>query len=571
VSDFHPTNRPPHRTAVRWIRWDWLLFGLLCLGTVAYWSFQYQPFVLPNNDYYSFERVATSLGNGELPRSFKRTPVFPLLMAGLSRVMPEPHPELHAALVLNMAFSIGSLVLLFWLSSRLLGAGALLVPVLFATTAQFHSMALQPLVEPSLGFFCLLTLVLFHRRSPWQYLAAAGAALSRSEASTLILVLFVLNWRADRRFWRHMALASLAAVPMLAWTAAGAVRGSGAGFYLELMKGMGWAAAPGFLLSCVQEPFAGWFVGGGVLLAPFLVLAVAPTLVGVVIGLREFRREAIAMLAFFGLSVAVIVLFGIEKPRYTYPSGWILLFFFATGALYLLETGFRHLDARLASRSGTSIALMVAASALFLLVVLLWVWYMARLPHVAPFAADLLFLALALGLVRTQLWRIRQHRLWIATCGLFLAFLTPVVAGGIASKQLGLFQIRYANYSSHLLAPWLEENLGPRDRVVLLHPTHIRFLTDLGPERFQKFLKMEAENAAELAVEMREKGLTHVAYTYRRQATNPAANFYYRRKKTHLAEEFRGGGQVAGFEHLATLPLPEILDRSAVQIYRVLQ
>ena len=140
--------------------------------------------------------------------------------------MPGPHPELHAALVLNMAFSIGSLVLLFWLASRLLGAGALLVPVLFATTAQFHSMALQPLVEPSLGFFCLLTLVLFHLRSPWQYAAAAAAALSRSEASTLIPVLFLINWRFggcnrrfEGRFWRHAALAGLASIPFLAWAA----------------------------------------------------------------------------------------------------------------------------------------------------------------------------------------------------------------------------------------------------------------------------------------------------------------------------------------------------------------
>ncbi len=567
MSDFHPTDRPPHRTAVRW---DWLLFGLLCLGTVAYWSLQYHPFVLPNNDYYSFERVATSLGSGELPRSFKRTPVFPLFIAGLSPAMPGPHPELHAALVLNMAFSIGSLVLLFWLASRLLGAGALLVPVLFATTAQFHSMALQPLVEPSLGFFCLLALVLFHLRSPWQYAAAAAAALSRSEASTLILVLLLVNWRFEGRFWRHAVLAGLASIPFLAWAAAGAVRGSGASFYLELMKGMGWAAAPGFLVSCVREPFAGWFVGGGILLVPFLVLAVAPTLVGIGVGLREFRREAIAMLAFLGLSVAAIVLFGIEKPRYGYPTSWIVLFFFATGALHLLETGFRRLAPRLASRPWPP--LLLAAVASWLLALGLWLWYMGRLPHlphVAPFAADLLYLALALGLVLSQLWGIRRQRLWWAACFLFMALLTPVVAGGIASKQLGLFHIYYANYSSYLLAPWLEENLGPRDRAVLLHPTHIRYLTDLGPERFEKFLKMRAENAAELAAEMREKGLTHVAYTYRHRVTNPAAGFYYRRKKTHLAEEFRGGGEVAGFEHLATLALPEFLDRSAVQIYRV--
>ncbi len=565
MSSFHHDDPPPRDATVRW---DWLLLGLLCLGTVAYWSVQYHPFVVPNNDYYSFERVAKAFGDGELPKSFKRAPIFPLLMAGLAPAMPEPHPELHAALVLNMAFSIGMLVLLFRLASKLLGAGALLVPVLFATTGQFHAMGLQPLMEPSLGFFCVRTLVLFQARSPWQYAAAAAAALSRYEAAMLIPVIFLLNWRAERRFWKHAVMSGLASLPRLAWFAAGAIRGSGGSFYLEVMKGIGWTIAPGFLLTSIREPFAGWFVGGGVLIVPFLVLAVVPTVAGIAVGLREFRREAIAMLGFLGLSAAVIVLFGSEKPRYVYPTVWIVQLFFAAGALSLLEAGFRRLAPRLAS--GAQLAIVLAAAALWLLALGPWLWYMGRLPHIGPFAADLLFLALALGLVGIQLWRIRRERLWLAACGLFLALLTPVVAGGIASKELGLFQIYYANYSSYLLAPWLEENLGPRARVVLLHPTHIRYLTELDRGRFEKFLKMGAENAAELAAEMREKGLTHVAYTYRYRVTTPIAGFHYRRKKTHLAEEFREGGEVAGFEHLATLPLPEFLDRSPVQIYRVL-
>lgn len=567
MSSFHHDDPPPQDATVRW---DWLLLGLLCLGTVAYWSVQYHPFVLPNNDYYSFERVAKAFGDGELPKSFKRAPIFPLLMAGLAPAMPEPRPELHAALVLNMAFSIGMLVLLFRLASSLLGAGALLVPVLFATTGQFHAMGLQPLMEPSLGFFCVVTLVLFQARSPWQYAAAAAAALSRYEAAMLVPVLFVLNGRAERRFWKHAVLSALASLPLLAWFAAGAIRGSGGSFYLEVMKGIGWTIAPGFLLTSIREPFAGWFVGGGVLIVPFLVLAVVPTVVGIAVGLRKFRREAVAMLGFLGLSAAVIVLFGSEKPRYVYPTVWIVQLFFAAGALYLLEAGFRRLAPRVASRAGLTSVLIVAAAALWLLALGPWLWTMGRLPQIGPFAADLLFLALALGLVGIQLWRIHRERLWLAACGLFLALLTPVVAGGIASKQVGLFQIYYANYSSYLLAPWLEENLGPRDRIVLLHPTHIRHLTELDRERFEKFLKMGADSAAELAPEMREKGLTHVAYTYRHRVTTPIAGFHYRRKKTHLAEEFREGGEVAGFEHLATLPLPEFLDRSPVQIYRVL-
>ena len=229
-------------------RRGWWLLGILCLGTVAYWSVQYHPFVLPNNDYHSFERAAQSLASGELPAKFKRGPIFPSLMAVLAPVMPgphphpdpkpepdpepHPHPELHAALVLNMAFSIGVLILLFRLASPLLGAGALLVPALFATSEQFHAMALQPLVEPSLGFFCVLSLVLFQARSPWQYAAAAAAALSRSEAATLIPVLFLLNWAHDRRFWKHAALAALASIPFLAWVA----RGRDAGIRCDLLS-----------------------------------------------------------------------------------------------------------------------------------------------------------------------------------------------------------------------------------------------------------------------------------------------------------------------------------------------
>jgi len=433
-------------------------------------------------------------------------------------------------------------------------------------------MALQPLVEPSLGFFCLLALVLFHLRSPWQYAAAAAAALSRSEASTLILVLLLVNWRFEGRFWRHAALAALASIPFLAWMGVGAMRGSGANSYLALMKGMGWAIAPDFLVSCYREPFAGWFLTGFDLRVAFLVLAVVPTVTGVVVGLRGFRREAIAMLAFLGLSVAVIILFGINKSRYVYPTEWIVLFFFAAGSLRLLEAGFRLLPPCpwLASRAG--LTALLASVALWLAALGLWLWSVGKLTHVAPLAANLLYSALALGLVLALLCWIRQKpgQLWWAACCLFMALLTPVVVGGIASRERGLFTVQYANYSSYLLAPWLEENLGPMDRVVLLHPTHIRYLSSLGSGRLVKFSKMRAENSAELATEMKENGLTHVAYTYRRPARNPSAALYDRRKKTSLAEEFRGGGEVPGFEHVTALPLPAILDRYPVQVYRVL-
>jgi hypothetical protein len=564
-----PSARPPARGTAS--RLDWLLFGILCLATIACWSAQYHPFVVPNNDYYSFERSAQALGSGTLPASFKRAPVFPLLFGLLARALPLPesHPELHAALVLNMAFSIGALALLFLLAARSLGSGALLVPILYATTEQFHDMALQPLAEPSVGFFCLLTLVLFQARSPWQYAAAAAAALARYEAATLIPVLFLLNWWRDGRLLAHAARSALASLPLLAWIGLGAMRGSGGSSYLRLMEGMGWTLAPSFLWRTVREPFAGWFVVNGAFEALFLALAAFPTVAGVVVGWREFRREAVAMLAFLGLSVTTVVLFGIDKPRYVYATEWIVFFFFSAGALRLIEAGHR----RLAPRLEASPALRPLLVAVPLALVALGVWILGKvsIPEARAPVVDLAFLALALALALVHLWRARQQRFWLAACCLLVAVITPVAAGGIAAKQRGLFRIYYASYSSHLLATWLEENLQPADRVVLLQPTHIRFLTGLDSGRFEKFSKMRAESAAELAAEMKAKGLTHVAYTYRHAPRNPAAEYYYRTKKTYLAEQFRDGGEVAGFEHVATLAPPEVLHRSPVQVYRVLR
>jgi hypothetical protein len=534
---------------------------------------------------------------------FKRGPIFPSFMALLAPAMPEPHPELHAALVLNMAFSLGTLVLLWRLASPLLGAGALLVPILFATAEQFHAMGLQPLVEPSLGFFCVLALVLFQARSPWQYAAAAAAALSRSEASTLIPILFVLNVLdfgcdtgrgcgssvADRargrRFWKHAVLAALAGIPFLTWMGIGSMRGSGASSYLRLMEGMGWQFAPDFLVTCYREAFAGWFLAGFDLRPAFLVMAIVPTVAGVVVGLREFRREATALLAFLALSVAVIIVFGISKSRYVYPTEWIVFFFFAAGALRLLEIGFRFLAPWFGRRaelrapfplpwlaSHAEVLLLLGGAVLWLAALGLWCRSIWKFSHVTPIVVDLLYATFVLGLVVTLLGAIRRKppRLWLAASCLFMTVVTPVLVGGLAAKERGLFRIYYANYSSYLLAPWLEENLGPLDRVVLLPRSQVDFLTDLDLSRTNRFSNMQAENSEELAKEMREKGFTHVAYTYRLPAGNPASAHYNRKKKYHLALEFSGGGEVPGFEHVATLPLPAILDRPAVQVYKVL-
>jgi hypothetical protein len=68
---------------------------------------------------------------------------------------------------------------------------------------------------------------------------------------------------------------------------------------------------------------------------------------------------------------------------------------------------------------------------------------------------------------------------------------------------------------------------------------------------------------------MREHGFTHVAYTYRKPVHNPAAGYYHRTLRAFVADPFRDGADVPGFEHVATLKVPPDVEESDVQVYRL--
>jgi hypothetical protein len=379
-----------------------------------------------------------------------------------------------------------------------------------------------------------------------------------------------LNWAFEGRFWRHLGLAALASFPFLAWVGLGALSGSGGSFYFSLMSEMAWEFPPRFLVLCFKEPFRGWYSPSGPRAALGVLVVGVPLLAGVWFALREFRREAIAMLGFVVLSTVTIVLFGVNKPRYVHPTQWIPLFFFVLGGFRLLQRLSRPLGQGLPFR--TRPVLVTAAALLWGSSFALGFRALGRQSAVVPLAGDLAFLALCLVLVVVGVGRVarRPPGMGIAAACLFLALLTPLVAGGIGAKQDVLFKIHYANYSSRLLATWLEENLGAGDRIVLLPRSHMLHLTNLDPRQLAVFANLEAENLDELVSEMRANGLTHAAYTYRRPAKTADESYYYRTKKTHLAEFFRSGGEVQGFEKVATLELPDVLERSAVQVYRLL-
>ena len=548
------------------------LLGLLSLGLLAYWIQQYQPFFLPNNDFPSFERTARSLAMFELPSSFQRMPIYPALMGWVAAFLPEPHPYLNAALILNIGFSLATLWLLFVFAKQAFGRGAVLVPLLFAVTTQFHSMGLQPLVEPSLGFFVVLAFVLFQRRSGWQWVAAFAAALSRYEAAMLIPVFVIAGFVEDRRFWRPVLLGALASSGLLLWAGLGALHGSGGSTYLDMMKGMGFEAAPGFLERSLKEPFRGLYrgsLGPGFLF--FVVLVGLPLAIGVARGLRTFRREALALLGFTAACLLVIVVFGISKARYVYPTEWVWLLFFVAGIVSVAEAVARNAPAALSRRTPAALSVL-AALGLLAIAVARWVPRLLAEEPSLPAAPDLAFGALCVATATAWGWRAlaTQPPAVGRAVGLGLAaLLVPLIGGGLQGKRSEAYKVRYASYGSWVAAQWLGEHLAPGERALALGRSHVLHLTGLEPRQIVHFGSLEANRVEDLASEMAQRDIEYAIYTWRKPLQTPSDGYYHGKLKAFLAEELRSGGDIPGLEHIATLPLPAELGRDPVQIYRL--
>lgn len=543
----------------------------LALGCVAYWAAQWQPFVLPNNDYYSFERLAREIASGSFPSSFKRMPVFPALMALGAPFAPGPHPYLQAALAWNMALSAGQLLLLHWMAERWIGRGAIVATALLAANVQFHVMALDALVEPTLGFFVLLSFALLLARSRWQYAAAALAALCRYEIAALAAVLFLVNLAWERRFWRHALPAGLAVVPCFAWALGGVLTGGGgSGFYLELMEGMGFTPATDFLVRVVKEPFAGWYQSRLVpLFFVFLVAVPVPIAVGAVRAGRRSPRDAVALGAFLAITTGAVVAFGISKARYVYPGSWILLLWFAMGALHLAGwlrgVAAEWLPGALRLPAGAGAALALAAFGYRSLELL------AREGHAVPFALDLAFAGVAVLVGAVGVARGVGRRPFAGAAALgALALIVPVQAGGIARKERIVFEMAQANASAAVLARWIERHMEPDETLLTLHSSQVRFLAPgVRSAQLRSYGSLRAETLEELAREMRAEGIEYAAYTWRKPVQTPSDAVYYRDLKTWLAEQFAFDRPLPGFEPVATLEVPVAFDRPPVRIYRL--
>lgn len=209
------TTAPTTRNALL----DCFIVGLAGAILAAAW---HGHFIKPHYDFYEFHEVGAALLRGEMPPTFKRGPVYSLLIAGIGESFRAvgfggDFAPWVAAKSLNTA-AMGAnaglicLILLHWRvpGARWWAFSAACLPWGIYCSA-------QGIAEPLIVLFMLLSLHGIQRSSAGGAVFAALAALTRYDVAGLIAGLVVAGARRDQRLSRALLIGSCATFPLLLW------------------------------------------------------------------------------------------------------------------------------------------------------------------------------------------------------------------------------------------------------------------------------------------------------------------------------------------------------------------
>lgn len=186
-------------------------------------------FIKPHGDFYEFRETGQALLSGRLPDSFRRGPLFPLVVAlsgrclGAVATTERPADQL-AAEAINAGLLPVNGLLVYALGRRWLGRAARWPAACFLLLPLGLYSAAHTLVEPLLIALTMATLWAAGSAPtgarPWlAYVLAGAAAVTRYEATGLLFGLLVADL-VGRRPWRHtLRDVLLAGLPLAAWLA----------------------------------------------------------------------------------------------------------------------------------------------------------------------------------------------------------------------------------------------------------------------------------------------------------------------------------------------------------------
>ncbi|HYL31355.1 MAG TPA: hypothetical protein VEU27_15665 [Gemmatimonadales bacterium] len=529
---------------------DWLIPVAIVILGLALRLRYFNYFLVPDSDFFSLRATAVALMHGEPPPDFQRLPFYSLLMGALALLFRGRDPVLVAAETVNLAAFAVATFFLYRLSARFLGAGAWIVAFLFTMDGLGFHMTAQPRTELPTVALVILGCYLAVQRPAAAYVPAALAALTRYEGAFLIPALLTRDLAFGPRRWRACILAGAASFGLVVWLWLNLRATGHLNPYFSYVGGATTAAGVAFLSVLVRACLAsvGLTVGG-----------TAETILGSVLGalilgglVRMFRlspREALPIVAFFVMTLALNMAFFSPTPEHAFMIVWICELAVVVGLAGLAGAARQWM--RVPSSAGPyrpGMQVLLGTGALLGIAALVWPAYHhgAGLPKAALAAS-----AVAIGAILAT-----ARPPSIPTAAL-LAVAIAVMPLGVRHDLLAvsnrLDAVTYVKGEMRLAGEWLAAHARPSERMAVTEPWVVAAYA--GPISEQTLVGTQTLTAAgprDLAPELRRLGIDYVLWDSH-QGALPPTNFYFRKYRIDLLSQLGEGRSSPDFELLDTL------------------
>jgi hypothetical protein len=528
---------------------DWLILLAIVLLGLALRLRYFNYFLVPDSDFFSLRATAVALMRGDAPPRFQRLPLYSSLMGGLAPLFRGPDPILTAAESVNLAAFVVATVFLYRLSARFLGRAAWVVALLFAMDGLGFHLTLQPRTElPTVALVILGCYVAMHRPAT-AYAPAALAALTRYEGAFLIPALLARDLAFGPGRWRAWLLAGGASLGLGVWLWLNFRATGHVNPYFAYVGGTTTAAGGAFLSVLVRACLAsvGLPAGGttGAILGALLgVLIVA----GLVRMLRSSTRDALPIVAFFVLTLALNLAFFSPTAEHAFLIIWICQL-----AVVVSLAGLARVWAGLPVPAGSEPPSPWARWLLRagLLVGALGLGWSAHHDGTRVAGATLAVAAVAVGAILTT---VRVRRIPIAALlGVTIAIIPLAIRHDLLAVRDRLDGARYVKGALRRAGEWFAAHARPNERMAVTEPWVVGAYGGATPQQaFVGTGTLAAAGPGGLAEELRRLDIDYVLWDSH-VGTLPSTNFYYRDFRVDLLGQLRDGRSSPDFELLDTL------------------
>lgn len=509
------TQNAPHRARLASLRSaadGTTLAALTVLGLVISLAVRGH-FVMPHPDFLEFADVGHALIHGHLPPTFKRAPVYPLVVSAIGALLPVEAPERAAAEWLNVAAYPLSGLLVYLIASRWIGRGArwiamaaLLMPIGVYCTAHV-------IVEPLLTTLLLATVWFVVRdRARTAYVLAGLASVTRFDAAGLLLGLTIADIARGVRVGTIVKRLLPAAAPLAAWLilTAATWESRSDDHYLRQIAARpvfqpGWAL--GIVGWSIGDPFALRLPGVLAALTPALAgCLVALLWVGVALGAVELLRTrdaggAVALVT-VGAYVAVHAVFPFRPERFGYPPAPLVLMTAGVGWQRLVSWCRASTAGATLLRAGRIVAATAVAGLVFREVESVAEQVgLSSIPAIIPLA----LLAAAMIWAAPRLRGRVSGLLELAACFVLIATQLRCAALLMGSGRDLANQVEAAR--------WVREHAPRGSAVLSACPGLLRLYVGRDPpDRFEHFGRIRADEWADILAECRARSIEYIIW-----------------------------------------------------------